>query len=107
MLKKAAGENAEHSDFWLIKTDSDGNKIWDKTYGEKDDSETGFSVQQTTDRGYIFTGLEERPSGSKIWLIKTDDNGEKIWDRTFGRIGYDHGFSSHIFKMLGVYKIIS
>ena len=84
---------ADLGDVWLIKTDSNGNKIWDKTYGEKDDSEVGFSVQQTTDGGYIFTGYSERPGGSQALLIKTDSNGDKVWDRTFGGVGFDYCYS--------------
>jgi len=77
-------------DIWLIKTDDSGNKVWDKTFGRIDSIDTGYSVQQTTDWGYIFTGVSERPGGSQVLLIKTDSNGDKVWDRDFGGIGFDY-----------------
>ena len=72
---------------WLIKTDSSGNKLWDKTFSESDsfgDSNcTADSVQQTSDGGYIIAGSNPLYSGA--WLIKTDSSGNKLWDKKFGR----------------------
>ncbi len=77
-----AGETGSYGDisddFWLVKTDANGNRQWDKTFG----GDEAYSVQQTTDGGYIVAGGKH---GSwDFWLVKTDANGNKEWDKTFG-----------------------
>jgi hypothetical protein len=77
-------------DLFLIKTDADGNVEWAKTYGGTD-IEGAFSVQQTSDGGYIVSGTTWS-FGAGDWdilLIKTDADGNVEWAKTYGGTGDD------------------
>lgn len=70
---------------WLIKTDINGEKEWDKTYGLGLPGASAHCVRQTYDGGYILVGhQDDYPEGNGgVLLIKTDGNGNKQWQKLF------------------------
>jgi hypothetical protein len=85
---------AGNGDFWLVKTDVNGNIQWSKTYGGISDDEA-YSVQQTCDGGYIIAGITASfgAGGLDFWLVKTDPNGNMQWNHTYGGISSDRATS--------------
>ncbi len=81
-------------DFWLVKTDASGDTLWTKTYGGND-WDICYSVQQTSDGGYIATGSTESfgADNFNVWLVKTDANGDTLWTSIIGGSGEDQGRS--------------
>ncbi len=81
-------------DAFLIKTDANGNVIWAKTYGGTGE-DAAFSVQQTSDGGYIVAGYTGSFGAGldDIILIKTDANGNVQWAKTYGGIYSDYAYS--------------
>ena len=81
--------NLSDDDVYLTKTDSEGNLIWTKALGG-DGEDIGYDIQQTTDEGYIITGLTTSfgLSSGHVYLIKTNINGDPVWSKAFTGIGH-------------------
>jgi hypothetical protein len=69
---------------WAIKTDEDGNEIWNNTYGKDEYFSECKGARQTADDGYILTGQTWRLDEWCFWyLVKTDAAGNELWNKTF------------------------
>ncbi len=73
-----------YRDMWLVKTNADGDSLWSQTYGGEG-MDICNSIIQTEDGGYALAGLTVT-SGiyADMWLVKTDEDGDSLWSRTFG-----------------------
>jgi Ig-like domain CHU_C associated len=92
-----SGDKSEDSeggeDYWIVKMNSAGQKVWDRTIGGSAD-DFARSVAATYDGGCIVVGTSSSDiSGSKsddsqgledYWVVKLDSDGNVEWDRTIG-----------------------
>ena len=104
-----SGEKSENSrgklDGWIVKTNSSGSILWDKTYGGSGDDFL-ISIDQTTDGGFIVgLGSDSNISGDKtensrggldFWILKINASGNIEWQKTYG--GAQPEFDTHVFQ---------
>jgi hypothetical protein len=71
-------------DFYAIRTDVNGNRVWENTYGGSA-NDTGYSVFRV-DGGLLFGGTTSSfdPTYSKIYVVKTDEGGNMLWSAYVG-----------------------
>jgi pimeloyl-ACP methyl ester carboxylesterase len=82
------------ADFWLVKTDANGNTQWTHAYGGTG-YEQGQSLVQTVDGGYALAGWTDSygAGADDFWLVKTDANGYAQWSKTYGGTWYDDAYA--------------
>jgi len=98
----------------LIKTDAEGNKIWWKTFmnqaGEGCNFNVGWSLEQTSDGGYIIAGyVTTYPGMSPAYfglIIKTDASGNELWSKVYGDPG-NPGVADNVTEALSVQQTTS
>nr|MBC8415199.1 hypothetical protein [Candidatus Cloacimonadota bacterium] len=83
-------------DFWLIKTDRNGNLEWEQTYDLGIDQVK--EIRKTSDNGYILAGTTHSFSGENLdfWLVKTDSLGNEEWNQTYG--GNEYEFANSVIQ---------
>ena len=81
------------ADFYIIRTDSIGDTLWTKTFGEVND-DFCLSLDTLVD-GYILAGKKNsnQPFKPDIWIIKIDQIGNLIWQKTYSTSGDDVAYS--------------
>ena len=86
-----ASEPANY-DLRLVKTDSRGNQEWTRSFGGRG-WDWGNHIAADPGGGYIITGWTDSFGSGEgdLWLIKIDDEGELVWNRTHGGIAHEQG----------------
>ncbi|MFC1717307.1 sigma-70 family RNA polymerase sigma factor, partial [Candidatus Poribacteria bacterium] len=81
------------NDVYLVKTDATGKELWRSAIGG-DQNDDGMSGQQTEDGGYIVAGYSYSFGfgGADVHLVKTDANGDEVWQKAFGGAAKDEGY---------------
>lgn len=88
---KSASLSAQVEDVYLVKTDTGGVKVWEKALGRAQ-TDVGSSVKQDADGGYTIVGRTNSGSNgpNDVYMVKTDDEGDLLWDTTLGGPSFDH-----------------
>ena len=84
-------------DMWLLKTDVNGKKLWQKAFGGGD-QDYGTAAAFGTDGSCLVAGITESNNtgqvtnyhgGTDIWVVKTNANGVMQWQKTYGGSGFE------------------
>lgn len=68
----------------FIKTDLDGNLVWDKSIAHSFRLEA-TGIDACSDGGFVLSGSKVTgPTSSSFWVTKTDANGKVVWTKDFG-----------------------
>lgn len=91
-------QNNGFNDFWISKLNNTGDIVWQKSYGFSG-ADTGFSIIQTNDNGFLLSGvldvsasngqgnsktLKAKHAGGDYWVIKLDSAGNQEWTKFYG-----------------------
>lgn len=84
--------NYGQEDMWIVKFDSNGNILWEKTIGTAL-REFGVSIRQTVDGGYIVSGLTESYPVADFLIVKLNSSGNLVWQKNLGGGQYEAAYS--------------
>lgn len=81
-----------NGDLWIVKTDEVGNIAWQKSIGGTDGAEYGFSITETSDKGFIIAGNAKLPTIANWfvhpWIVRLSSTGSVLWEKLFSGV-YD------------------
>ena len=90
------------ADFWIVRLDANGNKLWDRSFGGIYD-DTLYCMRQMPDGGYMLAGRSSSPpggnktspnyGGADFWLVRLDASGNKLREQSFGGTGDEYPYS--------------
>ena len=95
--------NHGYSDYWIVKLDSSGDIEWQKSLGGSHPEEA-YSIQQTSDGGFIVAGYSESNDGdisghhgrtiySDYWVVRLNSSGNIVWQKSLGGSQSDRAYS--------------
>ncbi|MCD4774465.1 MAG: T9SS type A sorting domain-containing protein [Candidatus Aegiribacteria sp.] len=89
---RTASSGAGSWDVWLVRTNADGDMLWNKTFGGGG-WDSALEVQCTADSGFIVNGytMSSGAGQTDYYMLKIDASGNLLWSRTYGGSNYDNG----------------
>jgi hypothetical protein len=85
---------AGQEDVYLVRTNTYGELLWYRTYGGEG-TDNGWDIVQTEDKGFLIVGFTDSFGAGEmdIYLIRTDSDGQMLWERTFGGTKSEYGWA--------------
>ena len=81
---------------WIFKFDPDGNVLWQRSYGGNNSLRSIEDIKETSDGGYIVTGVKSsHPDHIFCGIMKLDSNGNVQWRRGASNPNSGRGYSVH------------
>ena len=74
------------TDMIILKTDSNGNELWQTIIGTPDKFDVGYAVNELSD-GYVASGGLHKDGFQKSAIVKLDFKGNIIWQKIFNHSG--------------------
>jgi len=77
IVGESGGATLNKKGLIMIKIDSNGNHLWNRSYNYTDVYDCGWCIHETTDGGFIVAGNTDRNDGNgqDLWLFKTNSFG--------------------------------
>ena len=87
-----AGYYSTNCNVLLMKINANGDTLWTKEYGGIKEDE-GWHVEQTADSGFVISADTKSfgAGDTNIYIIRTDKNGNILWEKIYGGINYEDG----------------
>ena len=96
------------NDFWVVRLNSSGDIVWQKCLGGSN-RDRAYSIQQTSDGGFIVAGYTRSNDGDvsgwhvgydsygyrlpDYWVVKLNSSGDIVWQKCLGGSGYEEAYS--------------
>jgi hypothetical protein len=106
--------HGEDNDVWLVRIDSIGNLLWEKTLGGSLSDGGSRIIRASANTYYILAGalsddydisFDPYENSVDFWILKIDEMGNIIWDRIVGTTHYDHIYTGTITNDGGIIAI--
>lgn len=86
ILGEVEGSSSQDDDIVIIKTDENGNELWNKTYGIVGGDEDPRAILETNDGGYIICSDYKinMSAADDVNILKLDYLGNLEWSQNYG-----------------------
>jgi len=83
-----ASSDSSKNDAWIVRLNKDGQRLWEKTYGDSADDEA-TALAELKSGGFIVSGAKTVNGKADAWLIRLDPRGELLWEKNYGGKEFD------------------